>query len=299
MSLFIGENTSRTIQQLDRIPLPTTLPAWKNGVRPEGSTWRPVQHGQMARMSLEAVEGLGLQITDHQWSTCFKDDAGLMGVIQVRDPQGSLIPQRAFYDQGLDTAIVLRHSNDARWSLNFQAGSIVWVCSNGLFSGKFGKNKVRRKHTKSMDLREFITESVAHVCGNFSDLARLPASLSEMGLTLAEGDHLAVEAAQRGITSWRLAGQVIEEWRDPRHPEFKPRNAWSLYNALTERVKDVSAHRQTEIIQGFGDLLLSYGATLVAPQEPQQEQFTRQDPFLDMDEDEDGVWTLPDQLYPM
>ena len=30
---------------------------------------------------------------------------------------------------------------------------------------------------------------------------------------------------------------AAEEWRKPRHDEFQPRNAWSLYNAVTESLK--------------------------------------------------------------
>ena len=31
---------------------------------------------------------------------------------------------------------------------------------------------------------------------------------------------------------------VLKQWREPNHPEFKERTAWSLFNSFTEVLKD-------------------------------------------------------------
>ena len=36
--------------------------------------------------------------------------------------------------------------------------------------------------------------------------------------------------------------QVLREWHTPRHEEFQPRTAWSLFNAFTEARKQVNPH---------------------------------------------------------
>jgi hypothetical protein len=36
----------------------------------------------------------------------------------------------------------------------------------------------------------------------------------------------------------RLLPDVIRQWRNPSHPEFQERTAWSLLNAFTEVLKD-------------------------------------------------------------
>ena len=33
---------------------------------------------------------------------------------------------------------------------------------------------------------------------------------------------------------------VVQEWREPSHSEFRPRNLWSLFNAFTEVYKTQS-----------------------------------------------------------
>ena len=40
-----------------------------------------------------------------------------------------------------------------------------------------------------------------------------------------------------GGCSNRLIPSVLEEWRTPRHKEFQPRTAWSLFNGFTEALK--------------------------------------------------------------
>ncbi len=40
-----------------------------------------------------------------------------------------------------------------------------------------------------------------------------------------------------GIIGSRLLPLVIKEWREPKYDEFKPRTAWSLFNAVTEVIK--------------------------------------------------------------
>jgi hypothetical protein len=39
---------------------------------------------------------------------------------------------------------------------------------------------------------------------------------------------------------------VLEAWEEPRHEEFSPRTAWSLFNAFTEVQKVAGARAQME-----------------------------------------------------
>jgi hypothetical protein len=40
--------------------------------------------------------------------------------------------------------------------------------------------------------------------------------------------------------------KVIEAWDEPRHEEFAPRTAWSLFNAFIEVQKDTGPRAQME-----------------------------------------------------
>ena len=56
---------------------------------------------------------------------------------------------------------------------------------------------------------------------------------------------MVVKALDGGATLPRRLPQVLDEWRKPRHQEFEPRTAWSLFNAFTESMKsagDIGTH---------------------------------------------------------
>ena len=49
---------------------------------------------------------------------------------------------------------------------------------------------------------------------------------------------------------------MLKEWREPSHDEFRPRTAWSLFNAFTEAHKSVNPHtavRRGEALYGLFD----------------------------------------------
>jgi hypothetical protein len=64
---------------------------------------------------------------------------------------------------------------------------------------------------------------------------------------LPEGaDHLLVEAVRRNALPASRLPKVLDAWEKPRHEEFAPRTAWSLFNAFTEVQKTRSARAQVE-----------------------------------------------------
>ena len=62
--------------------------------------------------------------------------------------------------------------------------------------------------------------------------------LQQWELSPLDADSLLLRALETGIVSSRLLLDVIKEWRNPRHPEFAGRNAFSLLNCFTEVLKE-------------------------------------------------------------
>ena len=59
----------------------------------------------------------------------------------------------------------------------------------------------------------------------------------------------------KAITTSQIP-HVLQEWRKPRHPDFKSRNARSLFNAFTEVHKRINPHaalRRSEALHGLFD----------------------------------------------
>ena len=60
----------------------------------------------------------------------------------------------------------------------------------------------------------------------------------------------------RAITTGQVP-DVVQEWREPSHSEFRPRNPWSLFNSFTEVYKSQSPNMLTlarsEALHGLCD----------------------------------------------
>jgi hypothetical protein len=55
-----------------------------------------------------------------------------------------------------------------------------------------------------------------------------------------------VEAVKANVLPASRLPKVIEAWEAPRHEEFAPRTAWSLFNAFIEVQKALSPRAQVE-----------------------------------------------------
>lgn len=64
------------------------------------------------------------------------------------------------------------------------------------------------------------------------------------GLSAETADHLMVEAVRKNALPASNLPKVIQAWEKPRHEEFTPRTAWSLFNAFTEIQKSRSPRAQ-------------------------------------------------------
>jgi hypothetical protein len=55
-----------------------------------------------------------------------------------------------------------------------------------------------------------------------------------------------IEAVKASVLPASRLPKVIEAWEEPRHEEFAPRTAWSLFNAFTEIQKNAGPRAQME-----------------------------------------------------
>ena len=72
-------------------------------------------------------------------------------------------------------------------------------------------------------------------------------------------DSIVVRAADcRAITASQIP-DVLKEWRQPEHESFRPRNAWSLFNAFTGVYREINPHtalRRGEALHGLFDAVV-------------------------------------------
>lgn len=135
----------------------------------------------------------------------------------------------------------LRNSHDKSYPAGLVAGTKVFVCDNLCFSGEV---RISRKHTRyaMRDLRHLASRAVGELGGKFQQLDQRIEGYKGKLLSDPKAHDLVVKALDcRAITPTQVPA-VLQEWREPSHEAFRKRNAWSLFNAVTEVHKRLNPH---------------------------------------------------------
>jgi hypothetical protein len=204
-----------TLDEVRNVPTPAAV-----------GRWHPTSHTTVLDSVRETLTGAGYIVRAEKYALA-RNDQRFFGILDLATP---LV-------QGVSLSVGVRNSTDKSFPLGFAAGSRVFVCDNLAFSAEL---MVRRKHTLN-GMKAFglaIGQAVASL-STFKELeaARIQ-RLSEMELTPASASHLILTAYRRGIINSQQIADVCKEWETPRHDDFKPRSAWSLFNAFTEILRN-------------------------------------------------------------
>jgi uncharacterized protein DUF932 len=142
-------------------------------------------------------------------------------------------------------AIGVRNSYDRSLAVGLTLGSRVFCCDNLAFSGEV---TMHRKHTVNVfrDLPDLIYRMLSQVSSMRERTDDEIAAMKVRELPAAHAHHLMVEAVKAGVMPASRLPKVIEAWEEPRHKEFAPRTAWSLFNAFTEVQKGTPPRAQME-----------------------------------------------------
>lgn len=179
--------------------------------RPVGR-WHPTAHATVLEAVRETLTGAGYVIRSERYGLA-RHDARFFGL-----------------------SVGVRNSTDKSFPLGFAAGSRVFVCDNLAFRAEL---MVRRKHTVN-GMRAFGT-AIGNAVASLASFKEAEADrirrMAEVELTLAAASHLILTAFRRGIISSLQLPNVCREWEEPSHDDFRPRTAWSLFNAFTEVLK--------------------------------------------------------------
>jgi hypothetical protein len=108
--------------------------------------------------------------------------------------------------------------------------------------------QAHRKHTVKVfrDLPDLIYTMLSKVSSMRSRIDGEIAAMKVRDLTPPAAHHLMVEAIRCNVLPASRLPKVIGAWEEPRHAEFTPRTAWSLFNAFTEVQKSASPRLQVE-----------------------------------------------------
>jgi len=212
MSKLILHCGARNVERAELESVPTPEPT---------ETWFPQPHSQV----LTTVEGLlqaaGFSIGREELGLS-QDNARFFGTLDLTSP----------IVEGVSLSIGVRNSHDKTFPIGLVGGSRVFACDNLAF---FGEIYVAKKHTRFG--KERFDEGISRAIQSLSahsqvEKARIT-SYRDTQLSENEAAACLLHAFEQKVLSARTLPTAVNEWRLPSHDEFKPRTAWSLFNALT------------------------------------------------------------------
>lgn len=191
---------------------------------PPTRTWAPVNHARVLDSALATLNEAGYTIAKSSFGLS-ADDARFFGTLDLSTSLAS--------DGTVTLAVGIRNSVDKSFPMGFCAGSRVFICDNLAFRSDL---MVRRKHSPNgiANFSNDIATAVMQLTSfKEAETARI-AALVEATMPDERAESFILRAAvERGIIPLRSIPHVVREWKEPRHEQFQPRTAWSLFNAFT------------------------------------------------------------------
>ncbi|MGD0092253.1 MAG: DUF932 domain-containing protein [Planctomycetota bacterium] len=231
------------------------------GIRTPDPTdsWRPVAHADVVDVLTERAGARGLKITSERFAvlpgylhptpgtSIELPGARLFGSLDFAPVSGMPFPDGCMPSAGI------RNSHDKTFALSILSGARVLVCANGVLSAE---HIISRKHTSGIDLVESVDHALDAFMASIQGFQASYEQLSNWRLTRTRASALTVELARAGAFASSDILPVLDEYEKPSHEEFAERNAWSLYNAATARMKAQSPGRQVDGFKALNTVLL-------------------------------------------
>lgn len=194
-------------------------------------TYQPLPHDELVDKALEIATGIlsDFTLSAQRYAIARKGNQmfGLLSFTSENDEMG--------------LALAFRNSLDKSMSVGFAAGANVFVCDNLALTGDI---HYTRKHTKNVwDATE---SNLLNICykskHNFNSIVQDADALKSKVITNDEAFKTMGLLYGKDILNTKQLSKTSAKWKKPDYEEFQNRNAWSLYNAVTEGLK--SSHPQ-------------------------------------------------------
>lgn len=203
-------------------------------------TYSPISHKNVIDLiAYKANKMTGLEVANQQFVLGAKGNQ-MFGSVALRtgdDDRHALIGFANSYDKSLSLRIV--------------SGASIMVCSNMCISGSDFAS--RRKHTTGIgsEIEGMIEDAIEASTDNYRKVAAQLDDWKSREMNWEKGAETLGRAFFDGILSPRQMSIAMGDWRDakdgkPRHQEFADPTVYSLYNCMTEGLKNGPALSVTE-----------------------------------------------------
>lgn len=267
--LYVHKGASHTTLEALRdytVPTVQELREKRPSERGAGNRWRPIHHAELVDEIHAACASRGMTPTREGFALS-KDTHSIYGFMEFSG-----------YDIGLPgqaACLGFRSDNLSRFKLLGVAGSRVFICDNGAIVGDFVFG-VKHTSGNAANLPVGIEAGMDRWGVQVNRMKAVVEAMQNFELTQAKADHLMMQMVRDGaLNSQRLApvDETFRAYLDPEHAHheaFAPRNAWSLYNAVTEVAKGGAPRISEAILKGVPRTIArlgKFGTLLDAPAE--------------------------------
>ena len=223
-------------------------------------THTPIGHALLAERTRNVIAKAGLEITQEEHAIA---RGGL------RYFGGFALKGEAIDGDDRKLVLGLRNAHDKSFAASVCIGNQMMVCENLCFSSDV---KLARRHTVNIlrDLNTVLSSAVSRVTSHWVDMGNRIASYKESEISKEAASDLVVDLAEMGAFPARSVYKAIQEFRNPRHEEFKGGTLWTLYNGVTEHLKGgdlTKLPQRTMTTQSVFDRLAGHKPKIVEAEE--------------------------------
>lgn len=210
------------------------------------ATWRPIPHADLVSALNDGLVTQGVNVTREEYCTLGKDDAKLLGTMDLRIPN----LDTSDFSMGLG----LRAANDKSLSIQVVCAARTFVCDNWAFSGSAGAVFLKRKHTARLNIRAVVPNAVDQFLERAGMFRQDIDRMRNLALSDGRAKEIIHDAFAGGVMPLRLFPVVSNLYfeNEKQLAKFPDRTAWSLNQGFTEAVKLLKPAPQQSCGLGVG-----------------------------------------------
>lgn len=199
-------------------------------------TWKPLPHGRVIDTVMDELENVGLRVTDaaHGLHRVNGDDlrTNYFGLFEVKG-DGVVFDDRSMI-------VGLRNAHTKNFGIQIALGEQVFVCDNLAFYGSIMASRRHTVHVEDSEIgfRPRIVEAISRLKTVAGVQEQRVETYKRTNMDNGLAEQTIIDAYRQGVINPVQIGKVVEQWDTPDHEEFaRNRNAWRLFNAVTESMK--------------------------------------------------------------
>ena len=236
----------------------------KNGVvakTPDPTdTHTPIPHALLVDEAHEALDRAGLEVLEEEHA---------LGRGGLRYFGGFAIKGTDMEASDRRLVVGLRNAHDKSFAASVCIGNQMMVCENLCFSSDV---KLARRHTANIvrDLPRVLSSAVSRVISHWSDMGKRIDAYQATEVARDRAADLIVSLVDAKAFPARDVYKAVQEFRNPRHEEFKGGSLWTLYNGITENLKGgdlTKLPQRTMTVQSVFDRIAGHSPEILDAEE--------------------------------